>query len=304
MPDSIVYMQAHCHSRYSINRLSGEGVFHRVVWPVERQIMKALMRSPKQLCEIRAKSGVQFVAVTDHNAIPKISGSALIPGEEWGQTKGHANFINVEKQIDPECGYFRNHQPDDPKDFIGAATEARSQGAFISINHPFKRDAWLWGDESYGFADAIEVWNGKWNDENFRALQLWQALLLKGKKLLCMAGNDFHVNHLSDLGSQVLAFKDVFDRDSIIENLRKGNYSVARDTESPVVFLDSELNYKIENHFKNMELRIISENSSFVRMNAEREGPAKLENAKKFIRLELWDEAGPLSFTNPVFLNP
>jgi hypothetical protein len=304
MPDSVVYFQAHCHSRYSISRLSGEGVFHRVIWPAERQIMKALMRSPEQLAKLARKNNVQFVAVTDHNAVPMVAGDTLITGEEWGQTKGHANFINIKKQIDPECGYFRNRQPDHPKDFVAAANEAKKQGAFVSINHPFKRDAWRWGDESYGLADAIEIWNGKWNEENFRALQQWQALLLKGKRILCMAGNDFHLNHLFDIGSQVLAFRNTTDRDALISNLWKGNYSLAKDTKSPVVFLDEDLKYKIENYSTNIELRIVSVNNSSVRINAGREGSVASENAGKFIRLELWNEDGPLSFTNPVFLQP
>ncbi|MGC8618317.1 MAG: CehA/McbA family metallohydrolase [Thermoplasmata archaeon] len=302
MRNKVVYVQAHCHSRYSINKLSGEGVFHRVIWPVERQIMRLLMKSPGQLAKLARKNNVQFVVVTDHNTIPKVSGDLLIPGEEWGQTKGHANFINLKGGIDPECGFFRRHQPLEPKDFMAAAAEARRQGAFVSINHPFKRDAWLWGEESYGLADAIEIWNGRWNEENSRALAQWQNLLVKGNRIFCMAGNDFHVNRLFDIGSQVLVFRNVSDRDSVLRNLASGNFSIARDTRSAAVFLAGDLSYEIENYSEGLELRIISPNSSLSKINPEKEGSVRLENAEKFLRLELWKDGEPLSFTNPIFL--
>jgi hypothetical protein len=302
MPSNLIYMQAHCHSRNSVNRLSGEGAFHRVLWPVERRVMKVLMMSPGQLAKLAKKKHVNFIAVTDHNTVPDLSEDSLIPGEEWGQTKGHANFINIEKPIDPESGYFRNSPPDNPKDFFTAVYEARKQGAFVSINHPFKRDSWLWGEESYRLANSIEIWNGAWSEENFLALQQWQSLLVRGIKIFCMAGNDFHVNHIFDISSQVLAFRNVQDRESLIANLMKGNYSITKNTDSPVVFLDGDLNYTIEKYSVDTKLRIISATSSSTISNPDKEGNVTSNNGEKFIRLELWDKYGPLSFTNPIFL--
>ena len=304
MIDEIVYIQAHCHSRYSINRLSGEGVFHKVFWPVERQVMKALMISPNGLEKLAEKNNVRFVAVTDHNTIPLINQESdiLIAGEEWGQTKGHANFISLTEAIDPECGFFRNVEPEEPKSFFEAAHAAREQGAFVSINHPFKRDAWLWGEESYNLADAIEIWNGKWNEENQKALNLWQKLLINGSKILCFAGNDFHVNHLFNISSQVLATRNVGTKGQLIENLRSGHFSIARDTNSAVVFISANLDYKVENYVEGLELRAISANRSISELNPKEEGHIEALLNDKFIRLELWKGNQPLSFTNPVFL--
>lgn len=304
MIDEIVYVQAHCHSRYSINKLSGEGVFHKVFWPVERQVMKALMISPNGLEKLAAKNNVRFVAVTDHNTVPSIKqgNHILIAGEEWGQSRGHANFIGLTEAIDPECGYFKNVEPEEPKSFFEASAAARKQGAFISINHPFKKDAWLWGDESYSLADAIEIWNGKWNQENQKALNLWQNLLINGSKIWCFAGNDFHVNHLFDISSQVLAMRNASTNGLLMENLRSGHFSIARDTDSAVIFLSANLDYKVENYAEGLELRTISANHYINELNPKEEGHIETERDDKFIRLELWKDNQPLSFTNPVFL--
>ncbi len=304
LKDRVVYVQAHCHSRYSINKLSGEGVFHKVLWPLERQATKLLMSSPRKLVQLAKKNNIRFVVVTDHNTLPLIyqEDDILISGEEWGQKKGHSNFINLTSPIDPESGFFKNVEPNEPKSFPEAASAARKQGAFISINHPFKKDAWLWGDESYSLADAIEIWNGKWNEENLKALELWQKLLVHGLKIWCFAGNDFHVNHLFDIGSQVLALKDASTKNLLLKALRKGSFSIARDTHSAVVFLSDNLNYTIENYTEGLELYIKSAVRSLVEPNAKRESSIEVESGDRFIRLELWKRNHPLSFTNPVFL--
>ncbi len=303
MSERVVYAQMHCHSRYSINPLSGEGAFHRFIWPVERQIMRLLMKSPTGLLRLANDRGVTFVAITDHNQIPLISGHGdfLISGEEWGQTKGHSNFINLNETIDPECGYYDGIEPDKPNDFRAAVTEAKKKGAFVSINHPFKADSWEWGEDSYGLADAIEIWNGPWSEENVRALELWQNLLAKGSKIWCLAGNDFHVNHLFKIDSQVVAVLDVQNKESLISKLKTGDFSIAKDSTSPVVFIGRDLKYRIENYKSSLELRLVSSDSTRSILNPVREGLLDKNDFKLFIRLEIWEGVYPLSFSNPVF---
>ncbi len=304
MAGKVTYLQAHCHSRYSINRLSGEGVFNKIIWPIERQFLRILMSSPEHLKKLAEKNGIRFVAVTDHNTLPPIAeeDDTLIASEEWGQTKGHANFISLGKPIDPECGFFKNKAPENPKNFFEATSDAKKQGAFVSINHPFKRDAWLWGDESYNLANALEIWNGEWNEENLRALRLWQELLVKGSRIWCFSGNDFHVNHLYKINSQVIALMSATNKISLLENLKDGRFSIARDVHSPVVFLLDNLYYKIENYTDNLNLRTVSATRSLEESNPNNEGRIETRPDDKFIRLELWKENLPLSFTNPIFL--
>ena len=114
MENDIVYFQAHTHSKYSVNRLSGEGVFHKLTWPIERFILRAIMKSPKGLLKLAHKKGVSYVAVTDHNRVPAIDEGRdyLITGEEWGQRKGHSNLIDLVVSVSPECGYFEGIEPE------------------------------------------------------------------------------------------------------------------------------------------------------------------------------------------------
>jgi len=107
----MIYAQIHAHSKFSVNPLSGEGVIHRYVWPIERFIIKNLMLSPERIYKKAKKLGLRFVCITDHNTVPKIDKNlqdVLIPSEEWGQKKGHANFISLSKPIDPDEGFFKN----------------------------------------------------------------------------------------------------------------------------------------------------------------------------------------------------
>ena len=305
MDEKIIYAQVHSHSKFSINRLSGEGVFHKFVWPFERMIMKKLlMKSPKELLKMANGRGVDFVSITDHNNIPVIEEDSefLITGEEWGQRKGHSNFINVDSPIDPECGYFKGIEPDNPKDFSDAAQEAKARGALVSINHPFKTNAWFWGEESYALADGIEIWNGDWCEENQRALELWQKLLVRGLKIWCFAGNDFHVNRLFNIDSQVLALRNVDSKSTLISKLKIGDFSISKDTHSPVIFLNHDLSYSIVNYKESIELRAISSNHTELINRPSKDGIVEKDRFQNFVRLELWEDGSPLSFSNPEFI--
>ncbi len=304
MTEEIVYAQLHCHSRQSINPLSGEGAFHRFLWPLERQIMRLIMMTPNGLLRLARKEGVDFIAITDHNTVPTINdkSGSTITAEEWGQRKGHCNFIDLKESIDPECGYFKSRAPDEPRDFRSAAAEARKQGAFVSINHPFKSDSWEWGKESYALADAMEVWNGPWCEENQKALDQWQQLLLGGRRILCMAGNDFHVNRLFSIGSQVAAYRGVASKSELMKRLKSGDYSLARNTKSPIVFPGKGFSYRIEKYREPLELRIVSSNRVDSLSNPGEDGPIDRDALQGFVRFELWNGDGPLSFSNPVFI--
>ncbi len=304
MENDIVYFQAHTHSKYSINRLSGEGVFHKLTWPIERFILRTIMKSPKGLLKLAHKKGVSYVAVTDHNRVPAIDEGRdyLITGEEWGQRKGHSNLINLVVSVSPECGYFEGIEPESPKDFQSAAVETARQGGFVSINHPFKKDAWLWGEESYPLANALEIWNGKWCEENQKALDLWQKLLVGGSKIWCMAGNDFHVNRIFNIDFQVIAFTNTDSKQSLILKLKNGDFSITRDTGTPIVFLRKDLSYLIEKYREPIELRVVFPSHTEKRQTPSKTGVIERKENQNFVRLELWEENTPLSFSNPVFL--
>lgn len=297
-----IYLQMHCHSRLSINRLSGEGVFHKYIWPFERMIVGILMKKPANLIRMANKAGVDFIVLTDHNAVTSVNEGAMIPGEEWGQKKGHANFVNLKRAIDPDSGFFKNKEPAAPKSFSEASAEARKQRAFISINHPFKSDSWLWGDESFSMADGIEIWNGNWNNENEKALKLWQKFLESGVKLWGTSGSDFHVKFYSKINSPLIAFETGKTKESVLDNLKNGQFSISKNQETPVIFLHEDLSYVIINYNGGLEMRALSKTKSEIISNPTERGNLIKDNYSEFVRLELWGRDGPLSFSNPVFL--
>jgi predicted metal-dependent phosphoesterase TrpH len=265
--------------------------------------MRVIMKNPQGLLKLARKKGVKYIIVTDHNRALDILGSEefLISGEEWGQKKGHSNFIGIDESVDPECGYFKGIEPVKPRDFKSAVTVAKGQGAFVSINHPFKKDRWTWGEESYELADAIEIWNGKWCEENQKALDLWQNLLSRGFKIWCLAGSDFHVNHLFSIDSQVLAFIDTDSRQSLLAKLKNGNFSIARDTKCPVIFLSDKTTYRIENFRESLTMKVISGDHNEIINNPAKHGTLKNKEQQIFVRVELWEGEEPLSFSNPIF---
>ncbi|PYB68417.1 hypothetical protein DMB44_03490 [Thermoplasma sp. Kam2015] len=116
----------------------------------------------------------------------------MIPGEEWENFKRHADMIGLYRPIAPEVGCFKKYTLKEPKTFFEASRIAHDEGAFVTINHPFKSDSWMWGSESYENADAIEIWNGPLNEEDELALKAWKDLLIAGLHIRCMAGSDFH----------------------------------------------------------------------------------------------------------------
>jgi hypothetical protein len=86
----------------------------------------------------------------------------------------------------------------------GAAAEVHRRGGTFVVNHPratgYPRCTgcrWEFGDESAGYADAIEVWNGPWDGywrrQNVDGLALWDAWLNAGYRLPAVAGSDGHL---------------------------------------------------------------------------------------------------------------
>jgi hypothetical protein len=138
------------------------------------------------------RSGLNFVAITDHNqmvsavALPRVEGITLIPGMEWTHYQGHANFLGVDKPFD---GSFATNTPEEA---LSRFESARQRGALITINHPFEEGCGFAYDLSTLPFDCLEIWNGPMRESNLKALGLWHSLLVSGKKVPICGGSDYH----------------------------------------------------------------------------------------------------------------
>jgi hypothetical protein len=148
-----------------------------------------------ELARLARANGLDFLAITDHNqmlpaaALPRLPGLTLIPGVEWTHYQGHANFLGVDQPYDEP--FFTNTLEEAGQRFASA----RQRGAFITLNHPFEESCPYRFDLDALPFDCLEVWNGPFRESNFRALGLWQSLLMAGKKIPICGGSDYHRNH-------------------------------------------------------------------------------------------------------------
>ncbi len=148
--------------------------------------------SPKVIMKSAKRDGLDFIYLTDHNCASQndelFSDEELtaIPAVEITYFGGHYNLFGVKK---PVKSYFAN-TADEVRLIM---QEGRSNGALLSLNHPFC-DLCPW---TYGFDvpfDMLEVWNGPFTMRNYKTLQFWDSLLKQGKKIPAVGGSDAHRN--------------------------------------------------------------------------------------------------------------
>lgn len=147
--------------------------------------------SVARLLEQTRAAGLDFLAVTDHNTVshhPELQaasdgGLILIRGQECTTYFGHMNIWGTSRWCDFRCR-------DDAQ--IAAIIElAHASGALCSINHPkVGGPAWEFSTELP--VDAMEVWQGPWPNRNTESLELWDRLLLQGRRLPLVGGSDYH----------------------------------------------------------------------------------------------------------------
>ncbi|MFV0263169.1 MAG: CehA/McbA family metallohydrolase [Kluyvera sp.] len=134
-----------------------------------------------------------FLCFTDHNTMTQnreIDGLntslCLIPGMELTTPLGHVNFIGVDRPV-------RSFLPCATElDITLRMAEARSNGAWIGINHPFCQHCpWQLPLAHY---DWLELWNGPWEaaTRNEDTFHYWLQQLRAGKTIAVTAGSDFH----------------------------------------------------------------------------------------------------------------
>ncbi len=253
------------------------------------------------------RSGLDFIAVTDHNqfapaaAMPRIEGITMIPGVEWTHYQGHANFLGVDQPYDGS--FFTNTFEEAQAIF----QTARQRGATITINHPLDENCGFRFDMTRLPFDCLEVWNGPMREHNLKAVGLWQQLLCAGRKIPICGGSDYHRDTpFIFLGGPTMGlYAGSSGASDLLAALRAGSGFITFAPNGPVVEVtagdailgesvlwkdEQELHIKADHLQKGDVLRVVTGASSDVLLQASADGSASLVYpmaAPGFARIEI-----------------
>lgn len=141
----------------------------------------------EELAALGVESGLDFLAVTDHNTVshhpflPQIGrdyGITLVPGQEVTTHRGHANAFGDIGWID-----FREH-PDRWVD------EVEARGGILSLNHPIDADC-AWMVPLIRTPKAVELWHSTWY-RDLCGTGIFAWLAGRDRRVTLLGGTDFH----------------------------------------------------------------------------------------------------------------
>ncbi len=154
--------------------------------------------------ESAAKRGLDFIAITDHNATshydalrelqPYFDHLLFIPGREITTTAGHANLFGTMRYLDFHIGDA------DTPDINALARQAHALGGILSINHADSPGGEIcrgcrWEPSppiDMRLVTAIELINGGGGEGLFPSYDYWQTQLDNGYRPTAIGGSDNH----------------------------------------------------------------------------------------------------------------
>jgi predicted metal-dependent phosphoesterase TrpH len=140
-----------------------------------------------QLVARAVESGLDFLAVTDHNTVshhPHLAAAAarhhiaLLPGQEVTTPRGHANAYG-------DIGFIDFRRPADL--WVG---EVAARGGLLSINHPLDRDM-CWQHPLVELPPVLELWHVTWFLD-LTSTAPWALWARWRPDAVLIGGSDFH----------------------------------------------------------------------------------------------------------------
>jgi hypothetical protein len=275
------------------------------------------------------RSGLDFVAVTDHNqfiskeALPHLEGVTMIPGVEWTHFRGHASFIGVDQPYD---GIFATNTIEEAR---ARFVTAFQRGALIIIDHPFEPGVGFEFDINALPRDCIEVWNGPMRESNLRAVGYWHQLLCAGEKIPACGGSDYHRDTpLKFLGGPTTCvFAESPGTSDILAAVRAGHGFITFAPNGPTLELTAgeaimgdtvnwqtlkEVQISAQGLLIGDVLRVVTGQKSEALLSAPSDGDVSLTyemEAPGFVRGEIWRSflpgvpMLPALISNPIFFD-
>ncbi|MFA5449923.1 MAG: CehA/McbA family metallohydrolase [Clostridia bacterium] len=255
----------------------------------------------------RAK-GLDFLIYTDHNKntegaeLPSINGLTPIRGLELTTFDGHINMWGLAR---PFTGSFA---PKNRDDLLSKNREAHELGAVQSLCHPqCALCPWNWGFDDFIY-ECYEVWNAPMSKNNLLAVEFWDGMLKKGKRIAAVGGSDFHKDYIiTDLLAvpTTVVYTASASPTDILEGLRTGKAVIMRSPKATMVelfvngaMIGEETEYtqgatvtvKATDMRRSHTLRLIDSEGEFYTFTAKKRGNYSLEvplRGKGYVRAEI-----------------
>lgn len=215
--------------------------------------------SPAQWAAACRASGLDFVAMTDHNVISQnyfLARDAgadvlLMPGEEmtnWFHGHATVSGMDVGQWLD-----FRQTPLALPLPTGGARisefiTLAESMGAYVSAAHPSAAHL-SWQFAADGEVDprsrthGHEVWTGPWQADDEVSLAAWDAMLVKGWRTVANGGSDLHgVNNTSGFAvgkPTTVVYAQRLSKPDVVAALKAGRCFITRAPDGVELYLSA-----------------------------------------------------------------
>lgn len=191
--------------------------------------------SAQALAEKARASGLDFLAITDHNNTAHqretidVPGLLTIVGEEVTTPGGHFNVWGLGGARD--FIDFRVLPGEAPID--GLIQEAVARGALVGINHPYSACvACSWTHALPEGVSAIEI-TGREPEEMPRAMALWDMLLRQGRRVTAIGVSDWHRGDAPVGSPSVRVWASELSTRAILDSIRAGRVVVMIDGATP-----------------------------------------------------------------------
>lgn len=175
--------------------------------------------STEDIIEFAKKSGLDAIAVTDHNSIKggvetqKISGGLIVfVGSEIKTKEGEIIGLNLKKDIPPNLPLAQT------------CKLVKEQNGFIIIPHPFDKFRNGIGnaiEKIIEYIDAVEIFNARTLAESFNRQAFEFA---KKNRLPYVAGSDAHFK--SEIGSVCMHVDCKINKDDILKAIKMGQAKI------------------------------------------------------------------------------
>jgi hypothetical protein len=258
-----------------------------------------------------ARAGLDFLAMTDHNAMsahPVAAGApvVIVPGFELTTFHGHHPIYGLDHVVPW-------HVDGRVLPLAELAPRIRAAGGLIGVAHPFvPGDPLCTGCRMIDALppaafDMMEVWYRRWTSpgsDNQAGYEMWDRLWREGNGRTGVAARDWHGPEQEAPFPGEFPLTGVYAEsatpEAILAGLRAGRAIMSR---GPIVDVSTSggLTIRVERMFGPAELRVLRTGEVIDRRPLRSDGVVELDlPGPGHYRAELWDGDDPVTLTNHV----